>query len=220
MKKSIIAMQKSGLLLAFFALLGVVFVSVSHLLTKDQIAANQRDRLQQKWNEVLAASLYRNDLNTDYQIVTADEINLPKDATVYLARDEKGTPIAAIFRVTTLNGYSGAITVLVSVRYADKKITGVRVVKHKETPGLGDKIEVAKSNWILSFDNKGLSDTNSTSWTVKKDGGEFDQFTGATITPRAVVELVKQVLIYANHNLPQLFAKPHRKSQSSKKKAE
>lgn len=217
MKELATAMQKSGLLLAFFALVGVIFVSVSHLLTKDQIAENKRMMLQQTWNEVLDASRYSNDLNVDNKMLSAEEMDLPYASTVYLARDKVGQPVAAIFRVTTLEGYSGAITLLVSVNYADQHLTGVRVVEHKETPGLGDKIEVSKGDWIVGFKGKFLTKPSEKTWAVKRDGGEFDQFTGATITPRAVVGLVETVLMYAHDNMEALFAAPIKPVQSEVK---
>ena len=205
MKQIFNAMRKSSLLLGFYALIAVLFVATANLITRDQIAENQRIALQQKWDEVLSASRYENDLGEDNKIISATEIGLPRDATVYLARSKDGQPVAAIFRVTTLQGYSGAITLLVAVNYADKHLTGVRVVKHSETPGLGDKIEVAKDDWILGFKGKFLTDPSVKSWAVKRDGGEFDQFTGATITPRAIVGLVEDVLIYAHNNMQRLF---------------
>jgi electron transport complex protein RnfG len=207
MKQLFSAMRKSSLLLGFYALIGVLFVATANLITRDQIAENQRIALQQKWNEVLNASRYTNDLSKNNKIIKADEIGLPYDATVYLARDKDEQPVAAIFRVTTLKGYSGAITLLVAVNYADQHLTGVRVVQHSETPGLGDKIEANKNDWILGFKGKFLTDPFTKSWAVKRDGGEFDQFTGATITPRAVVSLVEDVLIYAHYNMQRLFKK-------------
>ena len=205
MQESITAMRKSGLLLAFFAFVGVLLVSVSHLLTKDQIAENTRMMLQQNLNEVLDANRYVNDLSKDNVNLFAAETGFDREATLYLAKNQHGEPVAAIFRVTTLQGYSGAITLLVGVNYADEHITGVRVIEHKETPGLGDKIEVDKSDWIVDFRDKSLTNPAHASWAVKKDGGEFDQFTGATITPRAVVAMVEGVLIYAHNNMQRLF---------------
>ena len=220
MKKHVLAMRKSGLLLAFFAFVGVLFVSISHVLTKEQIAENQRMLLQQKWNEVLDVSRYGNDLNDDYRSISAEALDLPYDSIVYLARSKQGEPVAAIFRVTTLQGYGGGITLLVGVNYKDQHLTGVRVVKHQETPGLGDKIEVAKSDWIVAFKGKFLADPEIASWAVKRDGGEFDQFTGATITPRAVVGLVEHVLMYAHKNMQQLFSEPANPSLKSEVKSD
>ena len=218
MKKHVLAMRTSGFLLAFFAFIGVLFVSVSHLLTKDKIAENQRMLLQHNWNEVLDVSRYSNDLNNDNRSISAEELDLPYDSTVYLARSKSGKPVAAIFRVTTLEGYGGRITLLVSVNYKDKHITGVRVINHTETPGLGDKIEIEKSKWILGFNDKFLNDETEAAWAVKRDGGEFDQFTGATITPRAVVGLVKHVLDYANNNMSRLFSTQSKPQTQDKEK--
>ena len=123
--------------------------------------------------------------------------------TVYRARKD-GAPVAAVFTSIAPNGYSGTIKLLVGVYY-DGSLAGVRVINHKETPGLGDKINEKKTNWILKF--KGLSLTNpvESQWAVKKDGGEFDQFTGATITPRAVVTAVKKSLQFFEQNRDELF---------------
>ncbi|WP_220721355.1 electron transport complex subunit RsxG [Agarivorans litoreus] len=112
--------------------------------------------------------------------------------TVYNALDQQGQTSGYVVQVTA-KGYAGPINLLVGVD-ASLAILGVRVLSHSETPGLGDKIEVAKHPWILSFNQKSLSNTSKKAWAVKKDGGEFDQFTGATITPRAVVNAVHQAL--------------------------
>ncbi len=222
MKRLFNAMRKSSLLLGFYALIGVLFVATANLITKDQIAENQRLQLQKKWNQVLDIARYSNDLNVDNKIIPADEIGLEKDVTVYLAKSKQGKPVAAIFRATTLQGYGGAITLLIAVNYDDQHLTGVRVVEHKETPGLGDKIEVAKSDWILGFKGKSLNNPDSKSWAVKRDGGDFDQFTGATITPRAIVGLIEDVLIYASKNMQDLFndaittKTPHQKNEEVK----
>jgi Na+-translocating ferredoxin:NAD+ oxidoreductase subunit G len=102
------------------------------------------------------------------------------------------------------DGYAGPIQLLVSV-LRDGTVGGVRVLFHHETPGLGDKIEERKSDWVLSFDGKSLSNPTLEGWAVKRDGGEFDQFTGATITPRAIVQAVKNTLIYVQQQGDALF---------------
>jgi len=116
--------------------------------------------------------------------------------TVYNALDENGVASGYVVQVSA-NGYSGEIKLVVGVD-ARLSITGVRVLSHSETPGLGDKIEVEKNPWVLSFNGKDLSNTTTKQWAVKKDGGQFDQFTGATITPRAVVNAVHQALLDLN----------------------
>ena len=102
------------------------------------------------------------------------------------------------------SGYSGDINLLSAV-YRDGTIAGVRVTKHEETPGLGDKVEVKKSDWITTFNTKTVQSESDDRWAVKKDGGQFDQFTGATITPRAVVGSVKNAVLYAQDNFDALF---------------
>ena len=109
-----------------------------------------------------------------------------------------------IFNAIAPDGYNGRIHLLVGV-YVDGRIAGVRVVKHAETPGLGDAIEVRKSSWILGFDGKSLDRPEPTRWAVRRDGGEFDQLTGATITRRAVVAAVRNTLLYYRQNAAMIF---------------
>ncbi len=126
----------------------------------------------------------------------------PQDA--FLARFD-GQASAVIVPAIAPEGYGGAITLLVGIRY-DGTLTGVRVAgPHHETPGLGDKIELAQSDWILGFNGKSLNDPPKSGWKVKKDGGDFDEMTGATITPRAVVKAVYNSLEYFEHNKKHLF---------------
>jgi electron transport complex protein RnfG len=102
------------------------------------------------------------------------------------------------------NGYNGEIKLLIGIKY-NGELAGVRVISHKETPGLGDKIDAKKSDWILKFEGLSLTNPTESKWKVAKDGGEFDQFTGATITPRAIVEAVKKSLVFFQQHRDQLF---------------
>ncbi len=204
MKKHFEAMQKAGLSLALFALISVIFVATTNRLTANKIAENQAKMLLKALNEVAPVSSYDNDLVASKVILKAKGTGFTRDIPVYLAT-KNNTPATAIFEVTTLNGYSGAITLLIGVNARQKNISGVRVVQHKETPGLGDKMETRKSNWVKSFNGKSLINPKPDNWKVKKDGGEFDQFTGATITPRAIVNAVKSTLLYAQDNIDALF---------------
>jgi electron transport complex protein RnfG len=111
-------------------------------------------------------------------------------------------------RHVTPSGYSGDINLLTAV-FANGEIAGVRVTKHEETPGLGDKVEVKKSDWITLFKGQNVLSEDDSRWAVKKDGGQFDQFTGATITPRAVVGSVKQAVLFAQAEFDNLFAAPN-----------
>ncbi|MCH7882746.1 MAG: RnfABCDGE type electron transport complex subunit G, partial [Proteobacteria bacterium] len=126
-----------------------------------------------------------------------------EESLVYLARVLE-EPVAVIFNTIAPNGYSGRIHLLVGI-YFDGSLAGVRAVKHAETPGLGDAIELQKSDWMHSFEKRSLDRPGSKLWKVKRDGGVFDQFTGATITPRAVVEAVKNTLLYYQKNAKNLY---------------
>lgn len=112
--------------------------------------------------------------------------------------------MATVLTSVVPNGYSGPIKLLVAVRY-DGTLGGVRIISHKETPGLGDKVEENRSDWVYSFNDKSLGDPPLEKWGVKRDGGYFDQFTGATITPRTIVNTVKNTLLYVRDNKDALY---------------
>ena len=172
------------ILLGVFALLASGALAWASSATGDAIAAAEAKDLRDSLSEVLPAGLADNDFLKD----TVDLKNGEKMVTIYRARKE-GVVKAALFKVAE-RGYAGEIQVLMAVD-SDGRTLGVRVLKHSETPGLGDKIEVKKDSWVKSFDGKSLGDPAPEKWAVKKDGGIFDQFAGATITPRAVVKAVK-----------------------------
>lgn len=172
------------ILLGIFALLASGALAWASSATGDAIAAAEAKDLRDSLSEVLPAGLADNDFLKD----TVDLKNGEKTVTIYRARKE-GVVKAALFKVAE-RGYAGDIQVLMAVD-SDGRTLGVRVLKHSETPGLGDKIEVKKDPWVKSFDGKSLGDPAPEKWAVKKDGGIFDQFAGATITPRAVVKAVK-----------------------------
>ncbi|MEE1673262.1 electron transport complex subunit RsxG [Agarivorans aestuarii] len=152
---------------------------IAQRVNEDKLAAIER---------VMPSSQYQNALlATEHPFVVNDQ-----QYTVYNALDQQGQASGYVVQVSA-KGYAGPINLIVGVD-ASLTILGVRVLSHSETPGLGDKIEIAKNPWVLSFNQKSLSNTSSKAWAVKKDGGEFDQFTGATITPRAVVNAVHQAL--------------------------
>ena len=130
-----------------------------------------------------------------------------KNLNKSLCAKQKRKPIAALIQTSTFKGYSGEIKLLVGI-YKNGEIAGVRVNSHTETPGLGDKIQTNKSDWILSFDGKEYQQSADSRWDVKKNGGNFDAFTGATITPRAVVNAVKDSLIFFEKNQTKLFNTP------------
>lgn len=200
-KKKIIT---TALLLMLFAIIGAALVGVTHENTKQRILHNEKVTLLKKLNTILPPSTYDNDMLKDTTVIKRDWLlGTKQDSTAYLAR-KQNRPVAIVLPVIAPNGYNGPIHLLVGIRY-DGTLAGVRVIKHRETPGLGDVVEERKSDWILGFTNKSLIDPISKNWKVKKDGGVFDQFTGATITPRAIVKATHSALLYFKKHKNELF---------------
>jgi len=187
------SMRKNGLILAMFALGCTALVVVTNELTKEKIAHQQQLEKLQTLEALLPAGSYDNDLVTSCKLVTSRKY-LGSDQPQALYTATLGGQITGYaLEAVAPDGYSGAIR-LVAGFDTKGTISAVRVLAHHETPGLGDKIELKKSDWINSFAGKFLTHDNEPQWAVKKDGGEFDAFTGATITPRAVVKAVKNLL--------------------------
>ena len=187
-------MFSHGLILGAFCLgFGIVLAASDHITVDDIAARALEDRLN-SLGQVIPDSIHDNNLIED-AITMMNERN--KEITVYRAtREGKVTGVAyEIFGV----GYAGQMKLMLGLD-AQGKILGVRVLAHKETAGLGDKMEVKKSNWILRFDGLSLDNPLPEKWKVKKDGGQFDQFAGATITPRGVVDAIRKGLeLFAAH---------------------
>jgi len=174
-------------ILAGFALLASILLGVTNCSTQDTIQQRLDEDLKKSLQEVVPVTLYDNDLLQDTLTIPSADYNIgANETTVYLAK-KAGKVTAVCFKFIAPDGYSGAINMIIGIDL-DGNILGVRVLSHKETPGLGDKIEVAKSTWILSFVGRSLDNLTPTQWAVKKDGGVFDQFAGATITPRKSVQ--------------------------------
>ena len=194
----------SGLFLSLFAVVGTSFVAVTEHNTRAAITENERRVLLRNLHALLPAEKLDNDIVTDTLLIPASELlGSESESLIYRAR-LRGEPVAAIFNSIAPDGYSGKIHLLVGV-YVDGKIAGVRALKHAETPGLGDALEIKKSTWVLDFNGKSLDNPTPGAWLVKRDGGVFDQFTGATISPRAVVQAVKNTLIYYQQNATTIF---------------
>ena len=194
----------SAVLLGLFGMVGTALVAAIHALTAERIAANILAVRMRSLHEVLPPDRHDNDLLADRLVIRDPEWFGKYPATVYRAR-RAGRPVAAVFEVTTPEGYGGPIRLLVGVDMAGR-ITGVRVLEHHETPGLGDAVDIERSDWVLGFNGRALGDPPAERFAVKRDGGVFDQFTGATITPRAVVKAVKRVLLYFQAHRDSLFA--------------
>ncbi|WP_027147713.1 electron transport complex subunit RsxG [Methylobacter tundripaludum] len=175
--------------LAGFALIASVLLGVTNCSTEGTIQRRLDEDLKKSLEEVVPVALYDNDMLQDTLTIPSAEYNIgANETTVYIAK-KSGQVSAVCFKFTAPDGYSGAINMIMGID-RDGNVLGVRVLSHKETPGLGDKIEVAKSDWILKFVGRSLDNLAPAKWAVKKDGGEFDQFAGATITPRKSVQAI------------------------------
>ncbi len=205
-------MMKTGLLLGLFAIVGTAIVAVTFDGTAEKIADNEREFLLRSLHGLIPERLHDNDIYADMLRVTDPALLGTRDPVpVYRARKD-GAPVALALTPVAPDGYSGDIKLLVAIA-ADGTLLGVRVVSHKETPGLGDTIEIARSPWITAFDGRSLANPGEAGWHVKKDGGIFDQFTGATISPRAVVKAVRKSLQYFAAHQDALFAAPTTEAQ-------
>ncbi len=191
------SMSLNGKVLGLFALITSLLLASTNLATKDKIAESQRRAAQKALLEIIPEERHDNDILTDTLSIPQhywSTLGLKKGGELHLARND-GEVLAIIVPAVAPDGYSGAIKMIVGINL-NGEVAGVRVLNHSETPGLGDKVELKKSPWILSFDGKSLGAPPLERWKVKKDKGDFDQFTGATITPRAVVAQVASTLHY------------------------
>jgi len=190
-----------GLLLGAAVLLSTSLLAVGHLATKDAITQRQAEDLNTSLSQVLPTGLRDNDL-----LQAPLDLKQPKGDQLRIYRGEnQGNITAVAFSISATDGYGGPIRLLLGIDAAGV-ILGVRVLSHTETPGLGDKIETAKSDWILHFEGHSLENLSAKEWAVKKDGGQFDQFTGATVTPRAVIKTVRQALLFYQQHRAVLLA--------------
>ncbi|WP_436785114.1 electron transport complex subunit RsxG [Stutzerimonas frequens] len=198
------SMLKNATVLGLFAIVTVGAVTLLQQGTAERIQAAERAAQVRALGEILPAGSYDNHLLDDSVLIQDRLLGNRSPLPAYVAIKD-GRPTAVILQAIAPDGYSGAIHLLVGV-HADGRIAGVRVIGHRETPGLGDKIELAKSPWIRSFEGKSLTNPEADGWAVKKDRGEFDQFAGATITPRAVVGAVHRALQYFDAHKAELLA--------------
>lgn len=200
------SMLKNAAVLGLFAIATVGTVTLLQQGTAERIQAAEREAQVRALGEILPPGSYDNHLLDNAVEVHDRLLGNRQPLPAYIARKD-GQPVAVILQATAPDGYSGAIRLLVGV-LADGRLAGVRVLSHRETPGLGDKIELAKSDWIHAFAGKSLSDPDEAGWAVKKDRGDFDQFAGATITPRAVVGAVHRALQYFDAHKSELLQGP------------
>ncbi|ARU57658.1 electron transport complex protein RnfG [Oleiphilus messinensis] len=195
---------RSAIGLGLFAIITAGLIAATKMLTRDEIDYQIRKAQSKALLELVPENEHDNDLLADtLELPQSDLLGTQTSTVAYLAKKQNNVE-AVILPTIAPDGYSGTIEMITAIE-RDGTLKGVRVLKHKETPGLGDKIEVRKSDWILAFTGKSLDNTSETSWKVRKDGGEFDQLTGATITPRAVVKAVHGSLRYFHQNKAQLL---------------
>ena len=199
------SVTRNSIILGLFAIITTGMVVATANLTKDKIAEEKQNALKRSLLEVMPKDRLNNDLLEDSLELQADKLlgtTEPKSAYVAKLSQE---PSGIIMQVIAPEGYGGSINLLVGVGIAGD-ITGVRVIPpHFETPGLGDAVDIQKSDWITSFNGKSLANLDEKGWKVKKDGGQFDAFTGATITPRAVVDAVHKALLYFDQHHSELL---------------
>lgn len=199
-------MTLSAVMLGLFAAIttgGVAFIA---LQTKDRIASREHTLLLEKLHRLIPVQRHDNDLAADFILVTDSRLGGTKPRAIYRARKQQ-QPIACIINSSAPNGYSGNIELLIAIN-VDGSLAGVRVTQHRETPGLGDLIDENKSRWIFQFDGKSLRQPAEPQWKVRKDKGEFDQLTSATITSRAVVKAVYNTLVYFSQQRDMIFSTP------------
>lgn len=201
------AISKNTKILALFAITCTLAVSLVNELTKEIIKTQEHQYLLKTLNTIIAPERYNNDIANDCIAINAPELGLSKDNLAYIARQD-GNVVAIAMTSTAPEGYNGNIDFILAINI-DGSVSGVRVLKHQETPGLGDKIEAKKSDWITRFTGKSMRSETDSRWAVKKDNGVFDQFTGATITPRALIKGIKSTLVYFNNNKQQLLSLPN-----------
>ena len=201
---------RTAAILFVFVILFTGLLSAAYLWTKPAIEASAAEEKMKLVDEVLPRAEYDNALlNDTLTLPPTPQLGLDEPSTLYRAR-LGGKPVALVFEAVAPDGYAGKVRLLVALR-ADGTVAGVRVTQHKETPGLGDYVEVKKDRnkarpWITQFTGMSLAQVVDNEWKVKKDGGRIDYYAGATVTPRAVSRAVLKAVKWATANRDQIFA--------------
>ena len=196
---------KGGVTLAAIAAVCTMLVAFTYQLTDERIVANEQAWLEQSLQPALSGLFFDSGVSeSKLTIPVPHELPGSEDAVIYRVYAGE-TPVAALFVVSARDGYAGAIRLLVGID-TDGSITGIHVLAHRETPGLGDRVETSKSDWVKQFGGRSLGDPRVGAWKIKRDGGEFDQLTGASVTPRAIVKAVKETLLYFDANNVAVFS--------------
>jgi len=194
----------TALNLLFFALIGTAMLATTYELTHEPIMKSEEVEKLKLITQIAPASTFDNDIMKDTYPLPEDELLGYEENTVAYIGRLGGKPSIAIMPILAPDGYGGEISMIIAI-HSDGRIGGVRVISHKEPPGLGDYIEIAKNKWITIFNGTSLDRQNDRDWQVRKDGGQFDYMAGATITPRAVVKAVHNALQYFAQHHEELF---------------
>ena len=196
---------KSGVTLAVIGAICTALVALTYQATEQRIEDNEKAWLERSLQPALSGVSYDSGIS-DSKLTLPPPHGLPgaEEALVYRIY-AKGEPVAALFVVSARDGYSGPIRLLVGIDTMSR-ITGIHVLEHRETPGLGDGVETAKSDWARQFTGRSLLDPEPEGWQIRNDGGQFDQLTGASVTPRAIVKAVKETLLYFDLHREEVFA--------------
>jgi electron transport complex protein RnfG len=197
--------SKTAITLIAFALVFTALLAYVFNITKAPIEKSEAEARMALFSQIVPQNLHDNDMLKDAIRLAPSDLLGNTQATIANRARINNAPSAIILEAIAHDGYAGDIKLLIAIKY-DGSIAGVRVLTHKETPGLGDYIDILKGNWIKLFDGESLSKSSEPQWNVKKDGGQFDYMAGATITPRAVVKAVHKALKYFEVNKQLLFS--------------
>jgi electron transport complex protein RnfG len=197
--------SKTAITLIAFAVVFTALLAYVFQITKVPIEQSETKARLALFRQIVPENMHDNDILKDKLTIAPNALLGNKQATIANRARINNTPAAVILEAVAHDGYSGDIKLLIAIKY-DGSISGVRVLTHKETPGLGDYIDIAKDDWIKLFDGESLTKTSDKNWNVKKDNGQFDYMAGATITPRAVIKAVRKALQYFEANKEILFA--------------
>ena len=202
-----VGVAKRGITLAAIAAVCATLVAGTYQLTAARIASNQQAWLENSLKPALGNVDYEGSISAAKHVLEPPHDLPGSDAAIIYRAYSGGAPVAALFAVTARGGYAGPIRILVGIDVSGT-ITGVRILEHRETPGLGDGIEESRSDWVHQFDGRSLGDPAVTGWHLEVDGGDFDQLTGASVTPRAVIKAIRETLIYFDAHREEIFDMP------------
>ncbi|MBM4221378.1 MAG: RnfABCDGE type electron transport complex subunit G [Gammaproteobacteria bacterium] len=197
--------------LVVFAALAGLLLGIARDATRARIADNEERRVLAELSAILPPALYDNEPHRDTLV-----LELPGDEPRQIWRARRaGQPVAVVLSSLAADGYSGQIRLLVALT-VEGQILGVRVASHSETPGIGDVIDARKSPWIRSFDGRSLGQPEESRWSLRKDGGDIDAISGATVSSRAVVAATRRAMQYFRLHREQIFAAPSTRTADAK----